>query len=65
MNRDEQQIRATAIQLALSVIPHVKIESSDDIIAIAEQIATFINPPRSALVTPVMKALKAEEIDSK
>lgn len=65
MSREDQQIRATAIQLALSIIPHVKVDSSDDIIAIADQIANFISPPRGAIVTPVMKAIKKEELEGK
>ena len=63
MSRDDQQIRATAIQMALAVLPHLQITESKDLITIANQIADFINPPRPAIVTPVMTAIKKEDIE--
>lgn len=65
MSRDDQQIRATAIQMALALVPHLQITESKDLIAIAEQISDFINPPRSAIVSPVLTAISKQEVEGK
>ena len=65
MSRDDQQIRATAIQMALALVPHITIAQSQDLITIAQQITDFINPPRPAIVTPVVQSIRAELVEGK